>query len=286
METARVLIIDSDPDRRARTCEKLRSHRYDVIEAASESAALGKGHEQKPDLALLRVGSRIDFFYEFAAVSQHSGTFIALVMERNFSPVFRKEVLALKADGFINEELPEDEWIASIHAFLRQKQAIDELKHAGGSREKARTETKPGVRQEANSSARGNEAVAPLRDRSPDVYKDVLHRYEEAVKLVLQHRIYKIDDDVFEPFRQIAKQLFLVDATARDAVELHYQTLRKIAPAPDAPRAQAYLEIGRTTIIGLLGDLLTFYREADRNYPKENSLNGLADGLTEATLNK
>jgi hypothetical protein len=114
------------------------------------------------------------------------------------------------------------------------------------------------------------EATKPLRERSPEVYQAVLVRYEEAVKQVLHHRIYKMDDDVFEPFRQIAKELFLANATARDAVELHYQTLRKIAPTPEAPKAQAYLEVGRTTIIGLMGDLLTYYREASLKAPKVN----------------
>jgi hypothetical protein len=105
-------------------------------------------------------------------------------------------------------------------------------------------------------------AETPLRERAPEIYQAALARYEEAVKQVLQHRIYKMNDDVFEPFRQIAKQLFLANATARDAVELHYQTLRKIAPTPESPRAQAYLEVGRTTIVGLMGDLLNYYRNA------------------------
>jgi hypothetical protein len=128
----------------------------------------------------------------------------------------------------------------------------------------------------APESATTNKATS-LRDRSPDLYQTLLHRYEEAVKQALLHRIYKTNDDAFEPFRQIARDLFLAHATARDALELHYQTLRRIAPAPDAPRAQAYLEVGRTTIIGLMGDLLTCYRDARRNdaFDPTSDLNGL-----------
>ena len=126
------------------------------------------------------------------------------------------------------------------------------------------------------TNARGlndaQKSAMPLRERAPELYQSVLARYEEAVKQVLHHRIYKINDDVFEPFRQIARELYLADATARDAVELHYQTLRKIAPTPEAPRAQAYLEVVLTTIIGLLGDLLTSYREASgRNAGSESA---------------
>jgi hypothetical protein len=116
---------------------------------------------------------------------------------------------------------------------------------------------------EAHSKAGGNETA--LRDRLPDLYQKLLQRYEEGVKRALHHRIYKLNDDAFAPFREIAKDLFLANATARDAVELHYRTLRKIAPTPEAPGAQAYLEVGRTTIIGLMGDLLTYYRDARNN---------------------
>jgi hypothetical protein len=121
-----------------------------------------------------------------------------------------------------------------------------------------------------------SKSSASLRERCPQVYKAVLHRYEDAINQVLQRRIYKMNDDVFEPFRQIAKELFAANASARDVVELHYNTLRKIAPTPDAPRAQAYLEVGRTTIIGLMGDLLTLYREAPREGISEKRISDAA----------
>jgi hypothetical protein len=125
---------------------------------------------------------------------------------------------------------------------------------------------------EVIETAEADREGSPLRDRSPDFYKEIQRRYEEGIKLVLQHRIYKMGDDAFEPFREIAKELFLANATARDVIELHYHTLRKIAPTPDAPRAQAYLEVGRTTIIGLLGDLLTCYRDAGNEHDKQGCI--------------
>jgi hypothetical protein len=128
---------------------------------------------------------------------------------------------------------------------------------------------------DGSNLARKTPDDAPLRERAPELYQDVLRQYEEGIKLVLQHRIYKIQDDVFEPFRQIAKILFRANATARDAVELHYQTLRKIAPTPESPKAQAYFEVGRTTIIGLMGDLLTYYRDAyQKRTPGEDPVSG------------
>jgi len=249
-------IIDENPERRKNLREKLEASGFQVIESETVSSDSGTGQLGKPDLVLVRLGSSVESFHSLAARFHGSGTFLVPFIESGFSPDFRKKVLDLKADGFINEALPVDEWIAEINALIRKKRVIDKLNLAlkGSASEEA------GSQQRENTSERRNLDL-PLRDREPELYQNMLSRYEEGVKLVLRRRIYKINDDAFEPFRQIAKQLFLAKATARDAVQLHYQTLRRMAPAPDAPRAQGYLEVGRTTIIGLMGDLLTYYRD-------------------------
>jgi hypothetical protein len=131
----------------------------------------------------------------------------------------------------------------------------------------------------SNSELSGGGRSAALRERCPALYQEVLCRYEQAVKLVLQHRVYKINEDAFEPCRQIARQLFVANATARDAVELHYQTLRKITSTADSGKAQAYLEVGRTTIIGLLGDLLMYYRDAHSG-GTENSISAAPSAVS------
>jgi DNA-binding NarL/FixJ family response regulator len=252
---ASVLIVDDNPRRLALSREWLQNYSYELLDAASEQAALAKAESRNLDLILFRVSLGFELFHKLVAVSQGAGTFVAPFIEPGFSPDLRKKVLELNADGFISEELPRDERIAIVDALFRKKRRIDALKQQLA---------------EARSVAIGSEPkknveTRPLRERSPELYKDLLCRYEESVKRVLETRIYKIKDNMFEPFRQIAKQLFEAEATARDAVELHYQTLRKIAPTPDTPRAQGYLEVGRTTIVGLMGDLITCYREANRN---------------------
>jgi DNA-binding NarL/FixJ family response regulator len=250
----KILIVDPDGRRRASTAEWLREHRFSIAEAESDSVALDRLRQQNPDIVLLRFGPAlsVDAFQQFAGVVEIHGSFIIPILDRHLTIPERAQVLALDAAGFLNDELPREELLASIRGLVRQKQTMDELKRmfeTGHDEKRVETVPKPS---------------APLRERMPQLYKAVLAKYEEAIKQVLQRRIYKINDESFEPFRQIGRELYLANATARDAVELHYHTLRKIAPSPDAPRAQAYLEVGRTTIIGLMGDLLTFYREARR----------------------
>ena len=43
---------------------------------------------------------------------------MVVVVERGISAEFRRDVLGLKADGFLNEELPVDEWVATVEALL------------------------------------------------------------------------------------------------------------------------------------------------------------------------
>jgi DNA-binding NarL/FixJ family response regulator len=257
MRAASVLIIDRDSLRRTRVRELLRDAHIAGIEASTFEAAKSVAEYEKPDLILCRfdVDSDISDFEKLA--SAFPSAFIVPFIQPDFSEQKRSDILALNVVGFLNETLPRDEWIASIRALLRQKRLLE--RRSGASDQNGAS-----AHQKAYIS-NGLDTPAPLRERAPELYKGVLERYEEAIKQVLQHRIYKIEDDVFEPFRLIAKELFLANATARDAVELHYHTLRKIAPSPDAPRAQGYLEVGRTTIIGLMGDLLTYYRNSRTN---------------------
>jgi DNA-binding response OmpR family regulator len=265
MALARVLILDGEAGRLAVTSEWLRTHGYEAIGAASEGAAIEKLENEAPDLILLRVGAGIEIFSRLAAVANSSATLIVPFIERSFSSAQRREVLALEAGGFIYEALPEDELIASLHALVRQRRRLLELNRIIDGRNGEKFQAPPLASDPEATLPAVERVKTQLRERSPELYQGLLCRYENAVKLVLHHRIYKISDDIFEPFRQIARDLFLANASARDALELHYQTMRKIAPTPEAPRAQAYLEVGRTTIIGLMGDLLTFYRNAHRS---------------------
>jgi DNA-binding response OmpR family regulator len=280
MAAGNILMIDADAQRGELACEWLRGQQFEAA-LSTTAFAVAAIQKTKPDLVLLRIDAgAVESFHSLSRVL--SDVFIVPFIERGFSQKLRDEVMALQAVGFLNDELPRDELLASIHAFIRQKRAIEQLKQAIGYRDsRDEAEANPSFGQSGNPGSLADiantidtAAPLPLRERSPHIYKTVLARYEEAIKQVLHHKIYKINDEAFEPFRHIAKDLFHANATARDAVELHYNTLRKIAPTPDSPRAQAYLEVGRTTIIGLMGDLLMFYRDSRRELVNTNNYSG------------
>jgi hypothetical protein len=102
---------------------------------------------------------------------------------------------------------------------------------------------------------------APLRQRSQPAHTVVAKTYEGLLLRALESRVYKTNADVSGSLRQLAGELYDLNATARDIIEIHYETLRKVAPAPEQPKAQALIETGRLTLIELLGYVLASYRQ-------------------------
>jgi DNA-binding NarL/FixJ family response regulator len=275
-----IIIVDSSDVRRASTCEWLASNRVEAIGVSSGAEAMAHAKTTPISLILLRLvsagGVEIDLFHELRR-SSVSDPLIGVVMERELTAAQKARVLSLKADAFISGQISKEELLASILALIRQKRRLDLLEQSRSKKSQSSRGLPVADGRDVQTNGFGPAKIvhAPLRERLPDFYMDLCLHYETAIKQALQHRIYKQTEDVFAPFRQIAKELYLASATARDAVELHYQTLRKIAPEPATPRTLGYLEVGRTAIVGLLGDLLTFYRDASlRPEPAAESQRG------------
>lgn len=102
---------------------------------------------------------------------------------------------------------------------------------------------------------------APLRERLQGEHSAVAQTYEALLLRALESRVYKTNNDVSASLRLLAGELYRLNATARDIIEIHYETLRRVAPAPDLPKAQALIETGRLTLIELLGYVLAAYRQ-------------------------
>lgn len=101
----------------------------------------------------------------------------------------------------------------------------------------------------------------PLRQRAAEEHIEISRAYMDLLTRAVEGRVYKVDGDVSDELRTLAKILHELDATARDVIEIHCQTLRKVAPIPEAPRAQGFIDTGRLTLVELLGHLLTAYQQ-------------------------
>lgn len=100
-----------------------------------------------------------------------------------------------------------------------------------------------------------------LRERASSARNAIAGRYERILHDALESRVYKTDKDVSNEVRALANDLFVLKATARDVIEIHCETMRKLAPVPGAPKSQAMIETGRITLVELLGYLLGAYRQ-------------------------
>jgi PAS domain S-box-containing protein len=102
---------------------------------------------------------------------------------------------------------------------------------------------------------------ADLHTRNAAARGGLALQYEQILRDALDNRIYKTGNDPSSALRSMACELLQLQSTARDVIAIHCETMRKLAPLPESPRAQAFIEVGRISLIELLGHLLSGYRQ-------------------------
>lgn len=102
----------------------------------------------------------------------------------------------------------------------------------------------------------------PLRLRQPDLFAQLLMRYQHALDAAVEQRHYKSTRSASAELSEIARQLDQERAGARDVIELHHRALEHRFHTASPLRARAYLEEGRLLVLELMGRLLTHYRAA------------------------
>ena len=115
---------------------------------------------------------------------------------------------------------------------------------------------KPGTQITAAMYASGS-----LRQRFPDGYERAVRRYRELLERALEQRSFRVQDTVTSAIEDLSDDLGVLRAGPRDVIEIHTSVLRACVANIAAPKAQAYLEEGRLTVLKLMGQLTTFYRQ-------------------------
>src|SRR4051812_46576540 len=121
--SARILVTGAEQRWRAMVSDWLRDGGFEVSEIESGALAAAGYLEEKVDLVLAQfgAGTGVTLFKQLAAMVESSGVFVVATLDRAISPEMRAAVLALRVDGFINGDPAQDEMMASIRAFIRQK---------------------------------------------------------------------------------------------------------------------------------------------------------------------
>ena len=112
-------------------------------------------------------------------------------------------------------------------------------------------------------SAERRPRVAPLRQHTPEVFKELATRYGELLELALTRQAYKnVEADPSQGLRSLGERLGFLRAGPRDVVDLHTQVLGGKARGAPYAKAQTYVAEGRLMALELMGYLVGFYRNA------------------------
>jgi PAS domain S-box-containing protein len=103
--------------------------------------------------------------------------------------------------------------------------------------------------------------LQPLEQSSPDLFKQLVRRYEDLTDLALEQRAYRVQHDIPAKMQDMAEELVFYKAGPRDVVEIHTRALKnKTGSAVNNVRAQVYIEEGRIMLLQLMGHLASQYR--------------------------
>ena len=104
--------------------------------------------------------------------------------------------------------------------------------------------------------------LAPLSEVSPQLFVQLSKEYNNAVQQALDQEVYRTENNVSLLLRRIAEQLFFLLAGPRDVVELHHKVIKDRIDNESSSTVQGYLEVGRITVLELMGHLAAAYRNS------------------------
>lgn len=102
--------------------------------------------------------------------------------------------------------------------------------------------------------------LSDLRTGLPNVFDELVQRYQKLIDRAFERRIYQVEHDISGELRTIAEQLGALKAGPRDLIDIHITALKEKGSSSNPVRAQAYAEEGRLLTLELMGNLVSYYR--------------------------
>ena len=109
-----------------------------------------------------------------------------------------------------------------------------------------------------------------LKQRLPDIYSKIEQKYYLLLKRFVEQKIYKVEYELKDEINILIEQLGYLQATSKDLIELHSDTLKRKQASPYKKAIRAYTAEGRYLLIELMGRLVSYYR---RYYIGLNKIN-------------
>lgn len=166
-----------------------------------------------------------------------------------------------RAFAYLTKPWETDELMATVRRAVDAHRAL--LRQRGQLRDQQRREIRVLEKLSRSSPAPVTAqrfGAAPLRQRSPDTFAELVPRYAAALEHAVEQRIYRVDHHLSEELRDLADHLGAMRAGPRDVVELHTTALKQRLPTAGIEEAEAYSEEGRLLVLELMGNLVSYYR--------------------------
>lgn len=186
-----------------------------------------------------------------------------IVLTGNVDQSVVQQSLRAGAQDYLNKnEITEDLLLRSIRYALERQALLSELE---GQRQKKRQKEELLLlgKLSANESTAATAAVfgiGPLRETLPDVFGQMVFRYEELMDKALEVRAYKVDYDFSNALRELGDDLGVLKATPKDVVEIHTVALRNKYKESSPKKARFYKGEGTYMLIETMGYLTSYYR--------------------------
>lgn len=104
--------------------------------------------------------------------------------------------------------------------------------------------------------------IKSIEDSAPDIFERLVNQYGEILEQAIQRRAYWVEDDkVSELLREMADEMGMLRLSPRDIVQIYNAALKHKGNRVSLPqKADAYVEEGRLTLLELMGNLVSYYR--------------------------
>lgn len=272
---ADILLVDDDATITAASARLLTRAGYTVTQVHSGEEALRRARQQQPDLILLDVMlpdiDGLEVCRQIKADPRTSAAFVVLCSALRTDGDAVVQGIDAGADGYLSRPVENRELLARVHAYLRHKITIDDLRdserHWREQFERERQASYDAEIRALGESAGGTVpisarvlGVGPLSETAPAAFAELQTAYQSLLRNALEQRIFRIENVVTIGLRDLAERLFRSRAGAHDVTELHYLALSACADGETPGRARALMETGRLTLIELLGRVLNAYR--------------------------
>lgn len=266
-EPVTILLVENDP----RDAEFLRALfanvatvRFDLEHTDTLEEALAYLSERHFDLLLLDLslpdGASIDPFLRIR--TQAPDVPIIVLTERQDESLGLKLVQMGAQDYLVKHQIDDKLLVRAVrYAIERQRlqHELDQVRQQEQYNREFRSleELARSARTSVTSRLFG---AIPLRESLPEIFHELVQRYEALLDLALEQRTYKVEYKMSEDLRSIADQLGFLKAGPRDVVKIHSTALKSRAGTATPMKARAYVEEGRLMVLELMGYLVSYYR--------------------------